>query len=165
MKNTLLVITFESVIRDFQLAPKCFNCDSLSYRLVTFDIGSMRWRSKFFMSRSIFQNCQFLSDFAQIVHTYEYATREYPCPKSKQSKWNCGCDACCEPIIIETSDWHQNVSNSTYYHMGRSYLTSQRWRSNIFRSRSFFQNCQFLFDFAQTVHTFVQAPRECPCPI
>ena len=28
-----------------------------------------------------------------------------------------------EPIIIETSDWHQNVSNLTYYHMGKSYLT------------------------------------------
>jgi hypothetical protein len=28
-----------------------------------------------------------------------------------------------EPIIIETSNWHQHISNSTHYHMGRVYLT------------------------------------------
>jgi hypothetical protein len=28
-----------------------------------------------------------------------------------------------EPIIIETSDWQQNVSNSTHYHIDWSHLT------------------------------------------
>jgi hypothetical protein len=32
-----------------------------------------------------------------------------------------------EPIIIETSNWHQNVSNSTYYHLAWSYLTLVQW--------------------------------------
>ena len=27
-----------------------------------------------------------------------------------------------EPNIIETSNWHQNVSNSTHYHTGRSVI-------------------------------------------
>ena len=32
-----------------------------------------------------------------------------------------------EPIIIETSNWHRNVSNSTYYHLAWSYLTLVQW--------------------------------------
>jgi hypothetical protein len=32
-----------------------------------------------------------------------------------------------ELIIIDTSDWHQNVSNSTHYHTGRSHFIMVQW--------------------------------------
>jgi hypothetical protein len=134
MKNTLLVITFESVIRDFQLAPKCFNCDSLSYRLVTFDIGSMRWRSNFFYVKVNFPKLsitvRFCSNFA---HMYVGHTQIALSNIDTIKKFR----------IRLTITWADHT------------WPSKRWRSNIFRSRSFFQNCQFLSDFAQTVHTFV----------
>jgi hypothetical protein len=34
-----------------------------------------------------FQNCQFLSDFAQALHTFVQATREGPCLISKRCGW------------------------------------------------------------------------------